>query len=276
LRIAMRLIVTSKEDIASMNIRDKLLRGWSWKETGEFEGAPLLEHQGFLMAAIPEIHLERDHIDRQVKEASGKEFDAVVFASRHRAESKIPTLTVHPIGNFAKADFGGLDGKLVRASPHLMTSSLRALREKAGDLGFGVSFETTHHGPYLETPSFFIEIGSDESFWTHEKAAERIADAIMTTEAKSGKVVMGVGGGHYAPRFTDLAMDSDVSIAHMAANYALDSLMDETIMREMIEKSGSPKLVYFHRKSMPKPKYRALEEKFAALGIESVRSDDLS
>jgi len=44
----------------------------------------------------------------------------------------------------------------------------------------------------------------------------------------------------------------------------------------MIAKSGSPKAVYFHRKSMPKPKYRALQERFASFGIESVRSDDLS
>jgi D-aminoacyl-tRNA deacylase len=271
----MRLIITSKEDLASMNIREHLLRGWSWRESGAFEGFPVHIFQSFLMVTIPEIHLSRDHIDRQVSDATGKEFEVAIFASRHRAESKIPTLTVHPIGNYSKAEFGGMDGKLVRASPHLMTSSLRALREKAADLKFGISFETTHHGPYLETPSFFIEIGSDESFWTHKEAAEKIAEVIMTAEEKREEVVMCAGGGHYAPRFTDLALENNVSISHMAANYALDALMDESIMKEMIAKSGNPKAVYFHRKSMPKPKYRALEEKFADLGIESVRSDDL-
>lgn len=272
----MRLIITSKEDIASMNIREQLMRGWGWKEIGEFEGSPILAFQNFLMVTIPEIHLDRDNVDRRIKEATGEEFEVVVFASRHRAESKIPTLTVHPIGNFSKADFGGIDRTLVRASPHLMTSSLRNLKEKAADLGFGISFETTHHGPYLETPSFFIEIGSDESFWTHQKAAERIAEVIMDTEERRGEVVLCAGGGHYAPRFTDLALGSDISIAHMAANYALDALMDEAVMKEMIAKSGNPKMVYFHRKSMPKQKYRALEEKFAGFGIESVRSGDLN
>jgi len=271
----MRLIVTSKEDTASMNIREHLLRGWSWKESGMFEGAPVFTCQDFLMVTIPEIHLDRDDVDKQVGAATGREFEVAVFASRHRAESKIPTLTVHPIGNFSKAEFGGLEGRLVMASPHLMTSSLRALKEKASDLDFGISFETTHHGPYLETPSFFIEIGSDESFWTHEKAAEKIAEVIMGAEERKGEVVLCAGGGHYAPRFTDLAMGNNVSISHMAANYALDALMDEAVMKEMIAKSGNPKAVYFHRKSMPKPKYRALEEKFAGFGIESVRSDDL-
>jgi len=271
----MRLIVTSKEDIASMNIREHLLRGWSWKESGEFENSPIYTFQDFLMIMIKDIHLDRDHIDRQVRDVTSKEFEVAIFASRHRAESKIPTLTVHPIGNFSKSDFGGLDGSLVRASPHLMTCSLRTLREKAADLEFDISFETTHHGPYLETPSFFIEIGSDESFWTHQKAAEKIAEVIMGTEERRGEVVLCAGGGHYAPRFTDLAMENDVSIAHMAANYALDALADEDVIKEMIAKSGNPKMVYFHRKSMPKPKYRALEEKFAALGIESIRTGDL-
>ena len=259
-----------------MNIRDRLLKGWDWRECGEFSGSPILSHGDFLMATIPEIHLDRDDVDAQVTEVTGREFEVVIFASRHRAESKIPTLTVHPIGNFSKAEFGGRDRALVRASPHLMTSSLRLLKAEAADLGFGISFETTHHGPYLETPSFFIEIGSDESFWTHQKAAEVIARVIMTTEERKGEVLLCAGGGHYAPRFTDLALENNVSIAHMAANYALDALMEETVIREMIAKSGSPKAVYFHRKSMPRQKYRALQDRFGSLGIESVRTDDLN
>ena len=271
----MRLIITSNEDMASMNIREHLLRGWSWKEEGTFEGSPIHAFQNFLMVLVQEIHLERDRIDELVAKATGKQFEVVIFASRHRAESKIPTLTIHPIGNFSKAEFGGLDRTLVKASPHLMTGSLRALREKASDLGFNISFETTHHGPYLETPSFFIEIGSDESFWPHKKAAEKIAEVIMGAEEKRGEVVMCAGGGHYAPRFTDLALENDVSIAHMAANYALDALADEAVMKEMIAKSGNPKMIYFHRKSMPKHKFRDLEAKFASFGIESVRSGDI-
>lgn len=272
----MRLIVTSREDAASMNIRRHLLSGWKWKEVGTFENAPILEFENLLMITIPEIHLDRDNVDRQVAESTGKDFEVAVFASRHRAESKLPTLTVHPIGNFSKADFGGRESTLVPASPHLMTSSLRLLRELWTGTGFGISFETTHHGPYLDTPSFFIEIGSDESLWTHEEAAETIAKVIMTAQEKKEEVAMCVGGGHYAPRFTDLAMENPVSIAHMAANYALDALYDEKIIAEMIRKSGNPKVVYFHRKSMQKQKFRELSEKFGTFGIETIRSDRFS
>lgn len=271
----MRLIIASQEDVASMNIKRHLLEGWSWKEIESFEGMPIFQHDDFLMATIAEIHLDRDHIDRQVVEVTGSDFDVVIFASRHKAESKIPTLTVHPIGNFSKAEHGGIDRKLVRTSPSLMTNSLRMIKEIASDLEFMISFEVTHHGPYLETPCFFIEIGSDESYWGHDKAAEVIAEVIMKAEESKEESVLCAGGGHYAPRFTDLAMDKRISISHMAANYALDALMDETIMKEMIEKSGAPKMVYFHRKSMPKPKFRELKERFTSFGIETVRSEDL-
>ena len=272
----MRLIITSQEDIASMNIRKFLLQGWDWKAEGEFEGKPVLRHDKFLMATIPQIHLDRDNVDEEIENLSGRKFDVVIFASRHRAESKIPTLTIHPIGNYSKAEFGGIDERLVMASPHLMTSSLRLLKETAGDLEFNVSFEVTHHGPYLETPSFFIEIGSDESLWAHEKAAETIANVIMNAEEQRNETIICAGGGHYAPRFSDLALENKVSIAHMAANYALDALSDDKVIREMIEKSASPKAVYFHRKSMPKPKFRELKDKFSSFGIETIRSGDLS
>ncbi|HDP96758.1 MAG TPA: hypothetical protein ENN25_03585 [Euryarchaeota archaeon] len=271
----MRLIITSQEDVASMNIRKHLLDGWDWRAVGTFEDNPVFEHGGFLMATIPEIHLDRDDVDKELEAHTGKNFEVVVFASRHKAESKIPTLTVHPIGNYSVAEFGGRDGKLVPSSPHLMTDSLRKIKELSTELDFMVSFEVTHHGPFLETPSYFIEIGSDITFWDHGEAADVIAKAIMEARETKGEVVTCAGGGHYAPRFTDLALGSPVSISHMAANYALDSLYDERIMGEMIEKSGNPRLVYFHRKSMPKKKYRELKEKFAGFGVEAVRSHDI-
>jgi D-aminoacyl-tRNA deacylase len=86
-------------------------------------------------------------------------------------------------------------------------------------------------------------------------------------------VIIGVGGGHYAPRFTDLALERKVSVGHMAANYALDALNDDMIV-QMSEKSGGPTKVYFHKKGMPKTKYRELRKTYADLGIEEVRSDD--
>jgi D-aminoacyl-tRNA deacylase len=84
-----------------------------------------------------------------------------------------------------------------------------------------------------------------------------------------------VGGGHYAPRFTEVALTRRVAVGHMAANYALDSLNPEMIL-QMASKSEGAKKVYFHKKGMPKPAYRTLRERFASCGLEEISSDDLA
>ncbi|MCJ7489688.1 MAG: transposase [Thermoplasmata archaeon] len=269
----MKLIVTSSEDTASMNIRERLLDLKDWMEDGRFAGHPALVADDFLMVHVDRIHLDEDHIDGRVGSELGKSISTTIFASRHKSESKIPTLTVHPVGNFSKAEFGGVDGTLSPASPQLMTEALRTLARNAEDLDFKVSFETTHHGPLTDGPAFYIEIGSHDELWTRQDAGAAIAKTILEAEDKEYPILTCVGGGHYAPRFTDLALSRKIAVGHMAANYALDAL-DERNILQMSEMSGSTKKVYFHRKSMPKPVYKNLVERFASFGIEEVRSDD--
>ncbi|TRO49217.1 transposase [Candidatus Bathyarchaeota archaeon] len=272
---SVNLIITSAEDRASMNIRARLLESPGWTETGSFEDHPVMEKGDFSMIQIDRIHLEEDRLDERAQKTLGKDFDVMIYASRHKAASEIPTLTVHPVGNYSAAEFGGLPGTLCRAHGGFMTSALRALAREAQDMEFKISFETTHHGPFLEkVPAFFIEIGSSESFWEREDAAQAIAKSIMQVKDDGFPILLCVGGGHYAPRFTDIALSRKVAVGHMAANYALESLTEDMI-RQMSERSGGAKMVYFHRKSMPKPKYRELAERFAALGIAEIRSDDL-
>lgn len=269
-----RLIVTSSEDNASMNIRSRLLEKVTWSEEGSFDSHPVLTSGDFAMVQVDRVHLEEDFIDERYEKSSGTRPEVVMFASRHRAESRIPTLTVHPVGNYSSADFGGKPSTLSWAHPAFMTSALRTLAVEARGMGFNVSFETTHHGPILGSPAFYIEIGSYEELWGREDAAEAIATSILSVRDDGYPAVLGVGGGHYAPRFTDIALGRKASIGHMAANYALDAL-DDNLILQMSERSGGAKKVYFHKKSMPKPKYRELRDRFSSLGIEEISSEDL-
>lgn len=270
----MKLIVTSSEDNASMNIRARLLDLVAWEEEGSFSGHPVLTEGDFVMVQVDRIHLEEDDIDARVKDELRKEVEVVIFASRHRSEARIPTLTVHPIGNFSSADFGGKPGVLCPSSPAFMTSALRSLAANAKGLDWDVSFETTHHGPSVNTPAFYIEIGSYEELWDREDAAEAIAKSILAIRDDGYQTAVCVGGGHYAPRFTEVALSRKMSIGHMAANYALDHLTEDMI-RQMAGKSGVAKKVYFHRKGMPKPAYRLLQERFASCGLKEISSNDL-
>ncbi len=257
-----------------MNIRARLLENEGWTECGVFSGHPVLTKNDFRMVLVDRIHLDEDFVDDRVSAELKEPVEVIIFASRHRAESKIPTLTVHPIGNYSSADFGGKPGTLSNSSPQLMTSALRELSGRAKGMGFNISFETTHHGPIVSSPAFYIEIGSYEELWGREDAAEAIAETIMNAKDESFPVVLGVGGGHYAPRYTEIALSRKVAFGHMAANYAINAL-DPQMIQQMAAKSGGAKKVYFHKKSMPRPAYRELRERFTSSGIEEISSENL-
>lgn len=275
----MHLIVTSGEDIASMNIRQRLLSLAEWKEIGKFRGTPALSAGGSYMIFIPGIHLEAENLDSEVKKALGIDFDCMIWASRHKSQSGLRTLTVHPIGNYGKAEFGGRDGRLAPTCPRLMTKAFLLLKKSAGSLDFQISFECTHHGPYVETPSFFIEIGSDESAWKEEEPAKKIAEVILSLDKNqdtlADKIAIGVGGGHYAPRHSEVALAKKLSFGHMLPNYACGNATSE-IIQHAIERTPGCEVVYFHRKSMEKPEHRRIKAIFEDAGIKAVSSADLA
>jgi D-aminoacyl-tRNA deacylase len=242
----------------------------------------------FMMVRIDQRHLEYDHLDKDINEELGLKPETIIYASRHKSASNMRTLTVHPIGNFGEASeyAGGEAETLGVSSPHLMTEAYRILyaKVKESELEYPVSFEATHHGPYLTTPTFFIEIGSDEKAWADSEAAELIADTLFELDIKNIldkklPVAIGVGGGHYAPRISDVARAKKVVFGHIIPSYAIgkdiDHIISDKLLIQVIEKTPSAKLVYFHRKALKKPVYIKLKDWFTSQGLEAVRSGDL-
>jgi D-aminoacyl-tRNA deacylase len=270
----MKAIIISKPDIASSNIFDNLLQIRDWNEKDEFQGNPVFYHGDFFIATINDEHIYHDNVDNEISQALGENPEVIIYASRHRSESGKRSLTVHPIGNYGKAEFGGKERTLVPSSPHLMTEAMRILRKKAADLDFSVSFEATHHGPYLETPTFFIEIGSDESAWRNTEAARAIAETVVGIETKGYPVGIGVGGGHYSPRMTDVAKDRKISFGHIVPTYAIPNL-DSEMAKKVVQATSGIEKVYFHRKQLKGRQYSELKELFSELGLNSVRTSDL-
>jgi len=179
---AMRLLVASAADPASVTQREALLRVASWEDAGSFQGSRALRHGEFALITIEDLHLYHDHVDRDAKDLFGGSPEVVVFLSKHRSESATPSLTVHPIGNFGPAEYGGQPENLVPTAPAFMTEVLRAVRREADGLAYAVTFEATHHGPVLEAPSFFIEAGSTEREWRDARAAEALMRALLAAE----------------------------------------------------------------------------------------------
>lgn len=229
------------------------------------------------LLSIPNIHIFTDDVDSIAEEATGLQFSSVVFLSRHKAVSGIPTLTVHPIGNFGKADYGGKESTLVPSTPSLMTQVLRNMSRLSTDIPFQVSYEVTHHGPWLKTPSMFLEIGSDESNWGNLEAAVVLSESLLQAENQDYPSVIGVGGGHYAPQFTEMSLTYKVSFGHMVPNYAISGLEDEEIIKRimMAAEASSAHLAYIHKKSMKRSEASRLQNLMESKGLEVISSKDL-
>lgn len=274
----MKLLVCSEADNASVNIRDRILELEDFLHEGDFDGHPVLRLDDMVMVTIRDLHIYAEDIDMRVYEELDIKPEVIIFLSRHRAASAIPTLTVHPIGNHGDADFGGMERTLVPASPYLMTSMLRCLTKEAANLDYLVSFEVTHHGPHLSSPAIYIEIGSDESMWDDEKAAAAIARTVLHAGVERHPLVIGIGGGHYAPRFTEVALTRKVSFGHMVPNYALkgsdDSSTKEILLRAL-EKSEDASMAYIHKKSMKRSEATSLRNMLSDMGVEVVEGKDL-
>jgi D-aminoacyl-tRNA deacylase len=247
-----------------------------WKERGVFQNRPVLIHGTNVLVTTEERHLFADDIDRRVREATKMDVECVVFLSRHKAASGIPTLTVHPIGNFAqKADYGGRPGMLVPSAPDLMTSLLRSIHGRTFGLGYQTSFEVTHHGPFLQSPTLYLEIGSSESQWPDFRAGEALANSFLHMDVLRATKIVGLGGGHYAPRFSEIALKKKVSIGHMITNHFADQVTDEDLiqaLKKALAASDGARLVYIHKKSMSRSRAKHMKELVKQSGAEVIDS----
>lgn len=279
----MIVIVSSNKDPASMNILNNLLQH-GWKEYGEHEGNPIFMKDDMVSITTNRHHIYENNIDDKVSKKLDVDPELIIFISKHASEAGINSLTVHPIGNIGEAKFGGKEEKLVPASPHPMTNSLRVLKNKYLQNqvldDYQVSFEATHHGPYLETPTFYIEIGSDKKRWKDKEAGSVIANTVIETEYTSYNkdipVVICIGGGHYAPRFTDLALERKVAIGHMVPGWGLKYLTSRRL-EDIVDNTPEAEFLYFDRSST-KGKERKRIKKWVEekeLELEIIRSEDL-
>lgn len=230
-------IIASKPNAASMNIAQRLLENFDWKETGKsFDGEPIRQNNGLEFVFTNTLHVFADNVDALPT-------DCFIFISSHKSEAGKATFTVHAVGNWGKAELGGRDKTLVPTSAVLNKILIVNLEKEARTQGLDwpVVAEVDHHGPYLTKPTVFVEIGSTEKEWANKKAAEAVARAILDTASSKGKykVAVGVGGPHYCPNFSKILLKTDVALGHIAPKYVLDFL-EFDLFKQMIKKTVEP------------------------------------
>jgi len=157
----------------------------------------------------------------------------LVFLSRHSSAMGIPTLSVHTPGNLSEAKFGGTPRKVSISPAGAMKNALLEMAKLTDEQGlnYEVSYECTHHGPSLDVPAMFAELGSSPKQWKDTRAAEVVAHAAMAAISvrSSCSVALGIGGPHYNTKFTRIALSTQRAFGHIIPSYAFKWLTPELI-----------------------------------------------
>jgi len=209
------LIVASKQDKAGINITTALSQ---------------FAHFNYML--VDGDILEEDNLDF----SRIAQFDFIIFASKHLSEKPMKTLSIHAPGNFKEPFHGGKEGKLSVASALFnkqLFENLNKFKEEYELNHYEVTLEVTHHGPSIDKPCVFIEVGGSETEWADKRAAFLLAKTIFeTTENfkpnKFREIAIGIGGPHYAQGFNRLQKESNVAFAHIIPKYM------QSITKEMI------------------------------------------
>ncbi|HIH13944.1 MAG TPA: hypothetical protein HA224_01685 [Nanoarchaeota archaeon] len=197
-------------------------------------------------------------LETDLQKIKPKDAEIVIVASTHKSEAKIPMLNAHFTGNFGDDVSHGGSPRNLSIAPALYqrTAVLEYAKLQAADgrlKGYQVGIEATHHGPTLDLPILFVEVGSSEEQWNDMVACEAAAKVIMklvSVEPKKAPIIVGFGGGHYCPQFTKKLFDDGFAFGHICPKYAADSLSEDVILQLVNKTLPMPEKVFVEHKGL--------------------------
>jgi D-aminoacyl-tRNA deacylase len=229
------LVVASKQDPAGVNITTNL---------SQFRKNPLVSamdsnSRGFDFYLVEDDILHEENLDLSRFE----KYDFIIFASKHSSAKDVRCLSVHCPGNWGSAEHGGKDGKASMGSALFNKQFFEILNKNVKEYelkDYEISMEATHHGPLIDKPCVFVEIGSNENQWKDRKAgfilAKTINDVIESYEDNPyNEIAVGVGGPHYCPNFKKIQLDSNFAISHVIPHYIFP--LNKEDLREALKKT---------------------------------------
>ncbi|MFX1535685.1 MAG: D-aminoacyl-tRNA deacylase [Promethearchaeota archaeon] len=275
----MSYVIASESDLASLNIRDRLLEEFAWhKENQKVDENFVYSYKSIKLVTIKTEPVASDHLEQTLDQPKH-----IIFLSRHRSESKKPSLLTHSVGNWGETALaGGRPFKLSRSSgTSLKLAYLELLTQTERlNLDIPVTLEVTHHGPYLpNTTVIFVEIGSTKEEWQNPTYGKALAHCAMRVALRniSEKLffAIGVGGNHYANRFNKVLENTPWCVAYIVPKHALDDLkpdMLEMAVRRAYEPIDA--IIYDHKgtNSFQREKIREI---CAKLDLDLLRANKL-
>ncbi|MBI2134614.1 hypothetical protein HYU09_01360 [Candidatus Woesearchaeota archaeon] len=255
-------LISSTKDPASVNIKETLLNDSGFvrlenKFGNEDIYGYLIDNKDIKLYTIDTEMIFANDLDKKI------DADVFIFLSKHKAADGRASLTCHPIGNFGNNEKGGKEKTLCICPSNLLKDIFLELSNNVNGTGYEATLEATHHGPFMEKPILFFELGSTEKHWNDKKGAKIYVKTLMNVlrdENKSYESVFVIGGTHYNHVANKTMLKTDFAVGHILPKHNFENF-NEDILKQLL------------KKTMPKPKFALLDWK--GLGKEKQRILDL-
>lgn len=259
-------IISSKKDAASSNMAEHLLG----KEG--FEESTIKDESCWKKGDVALLLLESSLIESDIDRFG---FEVAYFLSKHKSADQVPALTTHSLGNWGKeAKIGGKPEELTVAAPVEMLGILQRINRIGAEIQ--KTYEATHHGPLLKTPSFFVELGGDDKTVQNKALAQMLADVVYDAviskeDVEYGKIAIGIGSTHYPSKFNRLAIDGKYAFSHIMPKYAilnLDGTNNLGVLEQALSRSKNiPEIAVIDWKSINADTKNKVGRELARLGL---------
>ena len=184
------------------------------------------------MAALQHGHIDENPLLRS--------FTIDILQMSDSSQKGNKTISIHAPGNWKQADLGGLPGRVCKTSALFQKQLFEKLKENLGKYplkDYELTLECTHHGPLINKPCIFLEIGATELEWKDRKAGFVVAKSLSETlesfkENPYNEIAIGIGGPHYCPNFNKIQLNSNLALSHIIPQYALP--LTEEMIQEAI------------------------------------------
>ena len=247
-------IIISLKDPAGINIKKRLLEKCPFQKIEEtFKDKDIYEiiinKNIARLYSTPIESVFCENIDKEILSTTGHPVDFFIFATKHQSKSGIRSLSCHSPGNWSKAEFGGSDNQLCISPAKIQSFAYLKLidnKEKSDHKelkDYEIVMECTHHGPYLEKPVMFIEIGSTPEEWQDPLPGKIIAETIIDIlenfndiDKRFSQTAIGIGGQHTCSNIIKALERNNIAISHVCPKYMLKEL-DEIMLRQAFDRS---------------------------------------
>lgn len=220
-----------------------------------------------------------------------KEFNETcefIIISSHKSKTKqIDTISIHFCGNFNKNEFGGEENNFSVANLDAFEYLYHKISlDKNKPKGLNFFVEATHHGPTINKPLLFYEIGPNDVAYNNKIYQEyylsKLLDYLKDNKKNNLQAYILIGAPHYLDvdlinsiktRMNKKYNKKEFILSHIMPKYSLKKLLEEDdskieiVFSRLIDKAQTGNIIFYKRYLKSLTRLKDIVKKIEKKGI---------